>query len=126
MEVCINTDSVCGTFVRFDKGFIPPAFISVIIFGQRRIVLKQQKILMKSRQTKENIKFLNRRLIICSILFIKYPVYKVIANYAPNSRGIPQSYQTYSGKAPSVRPHKALSQVLYQSHNEFKPHGESY
>jgi len=54
------------------------------------------------------------------------PVYKAIANYAPNSRGIPQSHQVYSGKTPSVKPHEALSQVLYQSHNDSKPHGESY
>jgi hypothetical protein len=56
-------------------------------------------------------------------MFIKYPVYKAIANYALNFRGIPQSHQAYSFKAPSVKPQEALSQVLYQSHNDSKPHG---
>jgi len=58
---------------------------------------------------------------ICFIMFIKYPVYKAIANYALNFRGIPQSHQAYSFKAPSVKPQEALSQVLYRTNHTVIP-----
>jgi hypothetical protein len=55
-----------------------------------------------------------------------YQIYKAIASYALNSRGILQSHQAYTGKAPTVKPLEALFQVLYQSHKNSKSHGEGY